>query len=330
MNVPVLKLVCWLTSASMTAGLTAFSYDFFSNLEQRKKPYDPEHVKEVLDEKIDIPVKVNEGPDYDVVKRVFINDWWKGYEAPKPVTGPAPDEVVGPTTTPVADLLKILMIQVDTDEPEASLIFVRYTGNGIEEQDGVLKPDDALPSPHQYAIVNSIRVDGVEFRFEDGREVETIEPGSSDDETLIVKVGEDGILYPVREKLPTSSAPPINPTQTTLVGRDRYRVGTEDAREINDNYAQILTRDVTYRTYHDPKTGRRAGIKISDVRAGSVAERHGVRSGDIIVSINDHPVTSEQEAIKYVKNNQERFSSWQVVIENMGRRRTVTYESPSN
>ena len=120
------------------------------------------------------------------------------------------------------------------------------------------------------------------------------------------------------------------PKETKLIGKNKYQIGTEDAVYLGENYPQILTNDLRYRTYRNPKTGRRGGIELQDVRAGSVAERHGARSGDIIISVNDHAVTSVQEAVSFVKTNSERFSTWDVVVENMGRRRTVTYQSPNN
>ena len=80
--------------------------------------------------------------------------------------------------------------------------------------------------------------------------------------------------------------------------------------------------------HRDPRTGKFDGIEIQSVQAGGIAARHGAKEGDIIKSINGHPVTSSSEAITFVKNNQESTSTWIVVVENKGRERTVTYESP--
>jgi len=334
MNVSAVKLMCWLTSASLTVGLSAYAYDFFSKLEANKTPYDIDHMRSVLEERVDFKPPVTDVMDYDFVKRTFFGMNWTGYKAPpRVVVDPTEAQQAGPRYTPVEDLLSIQMIQVDTGQPEASVIFVAYLVPAMGVEDGSLKEGDALPRPHQNVIVESIRVDGVEFRF-DGvdRPNETITPGVLGDEQLIVLVGDDGVVqYPSRPEISIAPSQSLfKPEQTTLVGTNRYQIGTEDAQQIGQNYAQILTNDLKYRTYHDPKTGRRAGIQIQDVRRGSVAERHGVRSGDVLISINGHSVTSEQEAIKFVKNNQEKYTTWDVVIENMGKRRTMTYQSPSN
>ena len=76
------------------------------------------------------------------------------------------------------------------------------------------------------------------------------------------------------------------------------------------------------------RDGKRAGLRVAEVKPGSIAAQHGAQSGDVIISINGHPVSSEQEAIKFVKNNSETTTVWQVVVENLGRQRTVTYNSP--
>ncbi len=70
------------------------------------------------------------------------------------------------------------------------------------------------------------------------------------------------------------------------------------------------------------------GIELTDVQPGGVAARHGAQSGDIIKSINDHSVASSSEAINFVKNNKDNYSTWVVVIENKGKQRVVTFDSP--
>jgi len=47
----------------------------------------------------------------------------------------------------------------------------------------------------------------------------------------------------------------------------------------------------------------------------------------VIKSINGQPVNSVQEAISFVKVNKDKYSTWEVVVENKGKQRTVTYES---
>jgi hypothetical protein len=39
-------------------------------------------------------------------------------------------------------------------------------------------------------------------------------------------------------------------------------------------------------------------------------------------------VTSQAEAINFVKTNAEMYDKWEVVVSNLGQERTVTYYSP--
>ena len=87
-----------------------------------------------------------------------------------------------------------------------------------------------------------------------------------------------------------------------------------------------LTNDVRTSTHYE--NGRRAGIEINSIKAGSVAASHGIHSGDIIKSVNGHAVTSEHEAIKFFKTNQDKYSVWSVVVESMGKEKTLIFESP--
>jgi hypothetical protein len=331
MNVPTVKLFCWLTSASLTAGLVGYAYDFFSKIEEKRSPLDFEHVEAILNETADQKgIEVQQGIDYEEIKRTFIHMNWTGHVAPEPIVveTEAPENV-RPTYTPVAELLKILMISVDTSNPATSTVLVNFVvGQGIEATEGTLREGEALPSPHNSIKLTSIRIDGVEFSFDQqGRDNETIRPSSVGDETLIVQVGPDGVRYPVSRSIPmTTDTRPESSEHTMLIGTNRFRVGTEDAQYFNDNYAAILTNDVRTKTHYED--GRRAGIKVQSIKAGSVASKHGIQTGDIIKSVNGHAVNSEHEGIKFFKTNQDKYSVWTVVVESMGKEKTMIFESP--
>ena len=337
MNITSVKAVCWSVSVGVTLYMSYFVWDFYQGWDESSKTYDREKVQAVLDENFDVATEVARRIDYTDVQRTYVRMNWTGKKDPPPVTVQTEVEKAPPAPkyTPVSTLLSILMIQVDVTDPAGSRIVVRYSGQGgITETQGSLSVGDGLPSPHQSIKVESIAVDGVVFAFEGtDRENETLRPAAGGgDEVLIVSVGPDGERYPSREyQIPQATAKEVwNPKETTLVGHNKYRIGTDDAQYLGANYAQVLTNDLSTRVHYDPKTGQRAGVEITQVRKGSVAERHGAQSGDIIKSINGHPVTSKQEAIKFVKNNQDRYTVWEVVVENLGRERTVVYESPSD
>ena len=51
-------------------------------------------------------------------------------------------------------------------------------------------------------------------------------------------------------------------------------------------------------------------------------------SGEIVKSINGHPVTSVNDAVAYVKGEAGTTNTWIVVFEKQGREFTRIYKSP--
>ena len=133
------------------------------------------------------------------------------------------------------------------------------------------------------------------------------------------------MIRPKRSRIPTAVVRRTeNPTETQLLANNNYRLGTDDVDYFNQNYADILTNDVRTSTYYD-ENGKRAGIEITQVKNGSIAARHGAQDGDVIISINGHKVSSQQEAIQFVKKNQDKYSVWEVVVMRLGKQETLVY-----
>jgi S1-C subfamily serine protease len=140
----------------------------------------------------------------------------------------------------------------------------------------------------------------------------------------------DHAVMPVSERqiFANPNPPAFNPRATQLIRRDEYQVGLDDLQELNDDYSRILSQDLRYRTHRGPD-GRVDGIQITNVSPNSLPARHGVTGGEIIKSINGHPVKSVNEAIAYVKKEAEKTDTWVVVYEKQGRTYTRTYHSPN-
>ena len=122
----------------------------------------------------------------------------------------------------------------------------------------------------------------------------------------------------------------LRPGKTAEISTNRFRLGGDDVKEFGNRYQEILGREVETGRHQDPRTGKYDGIEIKGVQAGSIAERHGAQVGDVVKSINGHSVNSTQDAIHFVQVNQNQYTTWEVVIENHGKTRTVTYESGTN
>ncbi|MCA8979685.1 MAG: PDZ domain-containing protein [Planctomycetes bacterium] len=340
MNVSTIKSLAWFAAAGLTVALGWTVFDFVQTDRSGRQLFDQPLAKAKLDAKFDSEPIRSSTIHATVITKNFYDLNWTG--KPKPVevkTGPvAPPPTK--TTVPVEQLARVLFIQEDSDAPAASRVLIAYKPASKITKFPLghsLKVGDTLASPHEYAVVESISASlGVTFRFEVGegeepRENETLLPAAFKKGVEVAYVGADG---EVRRPNPTIAVnvvdkpPPYNPKLTTPIDTNHFQIGYEDAGLFGQDAAGIIAREVRHRRHRDPRTGKFDGIEIQSVQAGGVAARHGAKEGDIIKSINGHPVTSSSEAITFVKNNQESTSTWIVVVENKGRERTVTYESP--
>jgi hypothetical protein len=330
MNVSTIKTVLFIVSLGLFGGLGYFAY------QHRTQPqwtyWNRDQAKIVLD-----TVNRPETPEahivnYDgVVKPVLMSFDWTG--APPKKVEDVPVVEAGPVEKPktvVDELITVLLTQIDTGDPGGSIAFVAWKKPEHKDRETDLRIGQVMPAPYDSAVVKDIRSDGVEFAFtRDDQENELVKVPRNADVMVIVD-GEGNLRHPVARRVFPTAAPDTNawPDTTRRLAVDIYEIGSTELDAFGNDYARILTEDVRTESYF--KDGRRAGLKIVDVKAGSLAAQHGAQSGDVIISINGHPVSSEHEAIKYVKANSNNTTVWQVVIENLGRQRTVTYNTPKN
>lgn len=330
MNVSTIKTVLFLVSLGLFGGLGYFAYQ--TKTQPRWAYWNRDEAKTVLDTVIRPETPEARIVNYDgVVKPVLMLFDWTG--APPKKVEDVPVVESGPVETPktvVAELITVLATQVDTGDPGGSRAFVAWKKAEHKDRKIDLQIGQVMPAPYDSAVVKDIRSDGVEFAFtRDDQENELVTVPRNADVMVIVD-GEGNVRHPVARRVFPTAATVGNawPDSTRRTAVDMYEVGRNELRQFGNDYARILTEDVRTESYF--KDGRRAGLKITEVKAGSLAAQHGAQSGDVIISINGHPVSSEQEAIKFVKNNSETTTVWQVVVENLGRQRTVTYNTPKD
>jgi len=333
MNVSSIKALCWLTSSALLAGLGLFVHDFFQTREQRSNPWDHEHAQEVLNRREEVTIETQRSIEYtDEVKPAWIGLNWTGKEPPKPVIKEAVDEgPKGPVYIPVADLLAVSLIRYDTIVPEESSVLVFYKGGWTQEESQVLKPGDTLPAPNDFVKLVAVTIDTAEFAFEgesmEGRENEQLGPSRVTEGDLLALLNAGASAERPQQRIVQQGS--WNTAETKQVGPNRWILGYEDVDYLNENFSEVLVRDIKHRTHYD-RNGKRAGIELTSVRSNSIAARHGAQEGDVVISINGKPVNSAQEAINYAKNNADKYSTWEVVVENLGSQRTLIFESPSN
>jgi len=335
MNISGIQNLIWLGSLAVGGYLGWYLYDFKQNeLELQARISDDVILEAVRDVVIPEPEDHVEF-DFPVVERIFHKMNWTGVPPVTPVVVEvAEDTPIEARTTPVSDLLDVLFVRAALFDPERSQTLVSYKAPELRRGDGIatLLIGDQLPAPYGHIRVEAITEAGVLFSFEGAeREAELVVPPEVKDGIKIVEAGADGALVPANvsafKVLP--DAPSYNPTSTISIGRNKYRVGTDDAERFANDYASIISQ-VGHGRHRNPATGQYDGIEIKSVPPNSIAAAHGVKSGDVIKSINGHPVTSVQEAIQFAKNNSDQYSTWEIVVSNKGADRTMYYETPSN
>jgi hypothetical protein len=338
MNAAQSKLLAWSAAGALGVALTAYVGWFVSRIRTIELMVTKERMEAVLEDVGEIIQKADNIVPYPRVQAAVIDLDWTGRPPAEAPPVEAQPDVPAPTAVPVADLVKVMFMSFDAEAPAESVCVLKYTpaarvsapptGTGAL-QGWIKRPGDALDAPLEHILVHAIRPDGVEFSFtEEGREHELLAPGEYDLRGVLVLSDESEIvLRPSSIQVPRVFAGEP-PPKTTALGDGVFQIGYEDAQYIGENYASILSSEVRPVDHRDPRTGRKDGIQVMDVTPGSVAAQHGLSTGDVVKSINGHPVTSKQEAITFVKNNVDVYDKWEVVVESKGRLKTLVYYSP--
>lgn len=340
MNIFQIKALSWVVSAALAASLLLYVFDFYSHRgELQTRKISAAEAREILES-----AQIPEGPrlsfnDARAVERAFLELNWSGERPPAPAPEVAPIEgPAAPIHRPMSEILSIQMLMEDTLNPDRGRAFIAYlpaanvtlvnSDLSIE-----IRVGEKLTKPHDYATVMAITTaEGVTFSFADeARPNESLAPKEFDASISIHVVGQgQNAIEAIRVNVPRLQRDLWRPQHTTMTSDNTFVIGTEDAQNFADDYGGILAREVRHSRHRDPRTGKYDGIELKEVKSGGRVAAHGGQSGDIIKSINGHPVTSTAEAITYVKNNQDNYSTWEIVVENKGQLRTIIYESPQN
>lgn len=337
MNIGQIKLWAWGATGVLAIGLAWYVADFVRNREALQKGVDPNKVRDVLNAVEPVRLKNDRTLTYAQAKAVLKEVDWTGAPKPIPVAPKVDDTPVKPQVVPIERLVRITSMRYDASGPEGSRVSVRYKPeSGVTAPNvaafSLYKPGDSLAKPLDYVKVDKIDMDGVTFTFADAeRKPEKLSCEQSDTKASIVVVGLDGVVVePARSGTIVKSDAKLPPPGRSIpLGRNTWEIGVDDLKEMETRWQEILGNEVSTAQHRDPKTGRFDGIEIKSVQPGSIAERHGAQDGDVVKSINGTPVNSTNEAIQFVKTNKDVYTKWEVVVENRGKTRTVTYHTPN-
>jgi hypothetical protein len=330
-----LKLVSWVLAVVLGIGLVAYVVQGYREIES-DVVFDKDGVQKLLESVKEPPPPRDEIVNYESVRSNWQKLDWTGKPPVKPPDEPTPGALPPkPPAKPVAELLRVIYIQVDKDDAKASVCMVTYKDPALvkpqrKTQDVKLAVGEKLPEPYQHVYVDSIVEEHVVFAFDDtAREHEPVEPPRYDGPG-IVKVGEGQVVAAKKSgRISVNPNPkPFRPDRIVQFAPNMFQIGVLDQEEIQKNFTRMLSDDLRHGQHRDPSTGRYDGIEIKEVKAGSMASKLGAQAGDVVKSVNGQPVNSVQEAINYAKTHDEQYDTWEVVIENLGKTRTVTYKEP--
>ncbi len=340
MNINQVKAFTWLVSAGLTAGLSYYVFDFYTHRGELQTPrISSQEAQDILQS-----ARIPEGPklslnDARAVERSFLELNWTGERPPEPVAEVIrSDEPAKVNHLTMEELISIQMLMEDTLNPDQGRAFISYKPEaGVNIANASLSIEihvgDRLHKPHQYATVKAITTEhGITFSFDDeARSDEDVLPAEYDTDIKIHIVGSGGeVIEAPSVTIPTLDRKVWRPDHTTMTKENHFVIGKEDQQAFASDYGGILAREARTGRHRNPRTGKYDGIELKSVTPGGRLAAHGAKDGDIIKSINGHPVTSTAEAITYAKNNQDKYTTWEIEVENKGKTRTVTYESPQD
>ncbi|MHC4858962.1 MAG: PDZ domain-containing protein [Planctomycetota bacterium] len=322
MRIKALKKFLWVLNTVLVCGIVAYALFFFIlGGVRRKGARSPEQVLGSLPQAGD---KVDESEKLPVDFFKYIHELpINGDPPPPPVEeGPAGEAERIP---PLAQNYKLLWTKVDLDNPWKSFVHLERTaapGKPIHRTLGA-KVDKAW---------KLIQVENwkATFKSDEGEKV-TLEVGRQTPPSLGTAPGErdpdipDLIGKEDREPVTKESGPRVNALE---VRPNNWEVPPEEI-DYWDEFGDEVAEDVAVLTVTDPKTKKGVGVEIKSIKQGSIVARRGIRTGDILKSINGNPVTSRQEAVNYFKGKGKGLTRYVVVIERLGKEIQVTYNVKS-
>jgi hypothetical protein len=170
----------------------------------------------------------------------------------------------------------------------------------------------------------------------------TVEPGLRD--SPIVRIRERPVTtvaapreepeQPVVEPVQPVAPPPVPaPAPTELRGplfeqeAGGFVATDEGMRYLKDNYQKLL-KDTKTGTYTDKRTGKARGVHVIRIRRGSPANQFGIREDDVILRINNTPVTRQSQAVNVVKSELRKKERYiEVLILRNGREMTMRFDT---
>jgi hypothetical protein len=334
MQIKFLRKLLWVTNTLLVLGIVAYALFFFILGGARKRGAQP--AEKILGGRLP-----SAAPDVEQKK---LKPWTLfGPVHELVIDGEPPVEVTqdpeaGPVETvpPLARDYKLRWIAVNLRDPSGSWAHLEYTSGDkklvtVQVGEFVEYTRTLQRKDGDWQLVSvELTETGEEkavFRREDSDESVTLlaeraEPGQlgkgapGEPKALVVNEGPGVGLY--------QKQPRERPTREAIEIRDNeFEVPPEEQSWWSDYGEEELTDKVALET---AKVGGKAvGLMFKSVEKKSMVARRGVKSGDILKSINGKPVRSRQEVINYVNGEGKGLKTYTILIERNGKDITKTY-----
>lgn len=103
--------------------------------------------------------------------------------------------------------------------------------------------------------------------------------------------------------------PPVAPRPEPVVAADSlfeedggvFAPTAQGAQYLEKNYNSILN-EVQTETYRDSRTGEARGVYVRNIKRSSAASQFGILKDDVILTVNNRPVSTREQAINVVKD----------------------------
>ena len=273
------------------------------------------------------PVGSRKVADYEVIWNSPINGYVK--KVIDPIIPPEDNEPKF-NKKPIETVVVVTSMVVDPNGGGAAYLHYKDEIPSVSLEENRVTIGSPLKYPYDgepfNAQVVEIQMDGVVISW--CGEDEKILPGMSGEVVMGSGSGDEGAQddFSAQEQEVLNKYKDVPETRNlTELGPDSYLVGKDDQMMFGSD-------DEAWRRHM--RVGEQTGAKgrkevvLQTVHA-EVGKRYGVKTGDVLISINGTPVVSRSGAVRYFNQNPD-LGRYTVVIERLGRQISKTYYNPKD
>lgn len=320
MSYRLIRLFFTLAGVLALAGFGLSFSDFVQNRATYLQPFDPRRlqssIKEYSSNTLFGHLKAHD-PHFQVLHLKEASGWVKPLETLSgAVAPPPPKPKIGP------DDLEVILIQYSSVSARAAA-FLRPTDapSGDPSVGGFYRHGEEFEIESKEGLtlfLKDIRRNEVEIgiKEDDFSFVLTTREAEIDTEGRITVMGSSGEAVSIT----------TNRSKTEEVVPDTFELGSDDIRMMEEMPEDEILAAVQVGPARDA-TGEVVGLKIKSIKADSPFAHIGLQNNDIVLQVNGLPTTDRAEVIRFMRQ-QEPGQTLHVLVERLGRMRSLTYRLP--